>query len=96
VPCAGTTGFAVGFLTSEFQVQRESGGWESFASVYVPTNHLYLGAILCFPQSALRVSDLSMEEAVRIALTGGTAFPDTIRERSASEELPQLASTPRE
>jgi hypothetical protein len=37
-----------------------------------------------------------MEEAVRIALTGGTAFPDTIRERSASEELPQLASTPRE
>ena len=97
VPCAGTTGFAVGFLTREFQVQRESGGWEAFASVYVPTNHLYLGAILCFPQSALRVSDLSMEEAVRIALTGGTAIPDTIRERSASEEeLPQLAPTPRE
>ena len=82
VPCAGTTGFAVGFLTREFQVQRESGGWDAFASVYVPTNHLYLGAILCFPQSDLRVSDLSMEEAVRIALTGGTAVPDVIRERS--------------
>jgi uncharacterized membrane protein len=84
-------------LTREFQVKHESGGWEAFASVYVPTNHLYLGAILCFPQSALRVSDLSMEQAVRIALTGGTAIPDTIRERSAEEEdLPQLASTPRE
>jgi len=96
VPCAGTTGFAVGFLTREFQVQRESGGWEAFASVYVPTNHLYLGAILCFPQSELRVSDLSMEEAVRIALTGGTAFPDTIRERSAEPELPLVAPAPRE
>jgi len=96
VPCVGTTGFAVGFLTREFQVQREGGGWEAFASVYVPTNHLYLGAILCFPQSDLRVSDLSVEEAVRIALTGGTAIPDTIRELSAPEELPQVASASRE
>jgi hypothetical protein len=37
-----------------------------------------------------------MEEAVRIALTGGTAIPDTIRERSAERELLQAASTPRE
>jgi uncharacterized membrane protein len=52
--------------------------------VYIPTNHLYLGSVLCYPVSDLRFTDLTVEEALRIALTGGTAFPETVREESAS------------
>jgi uncharacterized membrane protein len=81
VPYAGATGLAVGFLTREFQIQGANGQSDPWASVYVPTNHLYLGTVLCYPRSVLRFSDLSVEEAVRIALTGGTAFPGVIRER---------------
>jgi len=87
VPYAGDAGLAVGFLTREFQIEDENGRAEVWASVYVPTNHLYLGTVLCYPRSDLRFCDLSVEEAVRIVLTGGTAFPDTIRERSARQEL---------
>ncbi len=96
VPYAGTTGLALGFLTREFQIQGVNGDWEAWGSVYVPSNHLHLGTVLCYPRSELRFSDLSVEEAVRITLTGGTAFPDTIRDQSASQELPQVAPTRRE
>jgi uncharacterized membrane protein len=96
VPYAGATGLAVGFLTREFQIQGANGGAEAWASVYVPTNHLYLGNVLCYPRSDLRFSDLSVEEAVRIALTGGTAFPDTIHERNASQQVSPATASPRE
>jgi len=96
VPYSGATGRAVGFLTREFQIQGMNGDSVPWASVYVPTNHLYLGTVLCYPQSDLRFSDLSVEEAVRIALTGGTAFPGVIRERSALEELSYANPSPDE
>jgi uncharacterized membrane protein len=84
VPYAGTKGLTVGFLTREFEVAAADGSMETWASVYIPTNHLYLGSVLCYPVSDLRFTDLTVEEALRIALTGGTAFPETVREESAS------------
>ena len=38
-------GFALGFLTREFTVDRGRGP-EAMLAVYVPTNHLYLGDIV--------------------------------------------------
>jgi uncharacterized membrane protein len=96
VPYAGATGLALGFLTGEFQIEGADGRGDSWASVYVPTNHLYLGTVLCYPQSDLRFSDLSVEEAVRITLTGGTAFPDTIRERGIPKEPSRATADPGE
>lgn len=90
VPYAGATGLAVGFLTREFHMEGGDGRRDVWASVYVPTNHLYLGTVLCYPQSDLRFSELTVEEAVRIALTGGTAFPETVRERSVSAQPSRL------
>jgi uncharacterized membrane protein len=87
VPYAGTNGLAFGFLTKEFRSQNVNGDSEVWASVYIPTNHLYLGTVLCYPWSDLRFPDLSVEEAVRIALTGGTALPDMVREKSAPQPL---------
>jgi uncharacterized membrane protein len=96
VPYAGRTGVALGFLTREFQLQSQHGELETWGSVYVPSNHLHLGTVLCYPRSEIRFSDLSVEEAVRITLTGGTAFPETIREQTASSELPQAVPAPLE
>jgi uncharacterized membrane protein len=87
VPHPGGTGFAVGFLTREFEVEGEMGRMDPWASVYVPTNHLYLGAILCYPRSALRFPELTVEEAIRIALTGGAAFPESVRRKAS--DLPR-------
>ena len=41
----GSRGFALGFLTKEFSVDRGRGP-EALVAVYMPTNHLYLGDVV--------------------------------------------------
>jgi uncharacterized membrane protein len=71
-------GFALGFLTKEFTVQRADGPQEMVA-VYVPTNHLYLGDIVICERGRASFPDISVEEGIRIFLTGGMALPRQIR-----------------
>lgn len=66
-------GFVLGFLTREFTLDRGSGP-ESLVAVYVPTNHLYLGDVRVFPASAVNYPAISVEEGIRIFLTGGMAL----------------------
>lgn len=74
-------GFVLGFLTKEFTVDRGQGP-EKLLAVYVPTNHLYLGDIVvCAPDRA-SYPELSVQEGVRIFLTGGTGMPDRVRTRA--------------
>jgi uncharacterized membrane protein len=69
----------LGFLTKEFEADFGPGkGPEAWAVVYVPTNHLYLGDVFVYPFDALRFPDISVEEGVRIFLTGGMAMADRI------------------
>jgi uncharacterized membrane protein len=71
-------GSVLGFLTKEFTVDR-GHGVERLLAVYVPTNHLYLGdIILCTPERAA-YPDMSVEEGIRVFLTGGTGMPDKMR-----------------
>jgi uncharacterized membrane protein len=71
-------GYVLGFLTREFTVDRGHGP-EALLAVYVPTNHLYLGDIvLCEPQRAT-FPDITVEEGIRIFLTGGMALPPRLK-----------------
>ena len=65
---------SLGFLTKEFTLDRGSGP-EPLIAVYVPTNHLYLGDILIFEPHQVSFPDISVEEGIRIFLTGGMAVP---------------------
>ena len=71
-------GYAIGFLTKEFNVDRGNGP-EALIAVYVPTNHLYLGDIIICGRDRVMFPDISVEEGVRIFLTGGMALPPTVR-----------------
>ena len=71
-------GAMLGFLTKEFTVDRGKGP-EEFLAVYVPTNHLYLGDIHVCPPERAFYPDLTVEEGVRIFLTGGTGMPEKMR-----------------
>ncbi len=73
-----TRGFAIGFLTKEFTVNRGSGP-EALLAVYVPTNHLYLGDIVVCKRENALFPNISVEEGIRIFLTGGMALPPTVR-----------------
>jgi len=71
-------GLALGFLTREFTVDRGSGA-EPFVAVYVPTNHLYLGDVVICERGQARFPDITVEEGIRIFLTGGMALPPRVR-----------------
>ena len=73
-------GWVMGFLTKEFTVDRGAGA-ESMMAMYVPTNHLYLGDIVLYPRDRALFPDISVEEGIRIFLTGGMSLPGRIAPR---------------
>jgi uncharacterized membrane protein len=70
-------GWVMGFLTKEFTVDR-GRGQEAMMAVYVPTNHLYLGDVMLYPRERAFFPDMTVEEGVRIFLTGGMSLPSRI------------------
>jgi uncharacterized membrane protein len=70
-------GMILGFQTKEFTIDQH-GTAVPVVAVYVPTNHLYLGDVLVYPRTAVSYPALSVEEGIRIFLTGGMALPDRL------------------
>jgi uncharacterized membrane protein len=69
-------GAVLGFLTREFTVDYQDGrGPQPLVAIYVPTNHLYLGDIFVFRPEEIAFPDITVEQGIRIFLTGGTALP---------------------
>jgi uncharacterized membrane protein len=71
-------GYTLGFLTREFTVDRGRGP-ETLIAVFVPTNHLYLGDIVICERDRAAFPDISVEDGIRIFLTGGMALPPKVR-----------------
>jgi uncharacterized membrane protein len=71
-------GYALGFLTREFTADRGRGP-EAMLAVYVPTNNLYLGDIVICERNRAVFPDISVEDGIRVFLTGGMALPPQVR-----------------
>ena len=71
-------GYVLGFLTREFTVDRGQGP-EPLLAVYVPTNHLYLGDIVLCERERATFPDITVEDGIRIFLTGGMALPPRLK-----------------
>jgi uncharacterized membrane protein len=84
-------GYVLGFLTKEFTVDR-GRGQEALLAVYVPTNHLYLGDVIICAPDKVAFPDITVEQGIRIFLTGGMALPGRMRMRAvdgAASEVKQ-------
>lgn len=79
-------GFLLGFLTREFTVDRGQGP-EPLIAVYVPTNHLYLGDVIICPREKASFPDITVEQGIRIFLTGGMAFAARLRARRGDDRV---------
>lgn len=77
-------GFHLGFVTREFTLELD-GRRRPLVAVYIPTNHLYLGDISLYERDAVILPDISVEEGVRIFLTGGMALADEVAARAAAD-----------
>ncbi len=75
--------YSYAFLTGELHVEGTKPG--TLVSVYVPTNHLYLGDIVLVPRDSVVPTGLSVEDGIRIVLSAGTAVPTRLPARGPSE-----------
>lgn len=69
-----------GFLTGSFDLSRSDGRIEPLCTVYVPTNHLYVGDVVVLPASDVIETDLTVEDGISLILSAGAAVPPTLRE----------------
>jgi uncharacterized membrane protein len=81
-----TRGFLLGFLTKEFTVDRGQGS-EALIAVYVPTNHLYLGDVIICARDKVSFPDITVEQGIRIFLTGGMALASRVRARRGDDRV---------
>jgi uncharacterized membrane protein len=79
-------GFVLGFLTREFTVDRGQGP-EPLIAVYVPTNHLYLGDVIICAREKASFPDITVEQGIRIFLTGGMALSSRIKARRGDDRV---------
>jgi uncharacterized membrane protein len=79
-------GYSLGFLTKELTVDQGNGP-EPMVAVYVPTNHLYLGDIVLCARDRATFPDLTVQEGIRIVLTGGMALPSRLRGRRGDDRV---------
>lgn len=69
--------YAFGFITSTLVLQHDTGE-EELCSVYVPTNHLYIGDIVLLNSKDIIRPNLSVREGIEIVLSGGMTMPQHI------------------
>lgn len=79
-------GFMLGFLTKEFTIERGQGP-ETLVAVYVPTNHLYLGDVLVVPRERVSFPDMTVEQGIRVFLTGGMALPSRLKAQRGTDRV---------
>ncbi len=70
-----------GFLTGTFTLKRKDGAEHEVCTVYVPTNHLYVGDVVVLPAEDVIETDLSVEDGVSLMLSAGASVPRVVRER---------------
>ncbi|MGQ9495212.1 MAG: DUF502 domain-containing protein [Thermoanaerobaculaceae bacterium] len=76
-PCQGS--WCIAFQTAEFEVTSPSGPI-TMVTVFMPTTpNPTTGFFVTYPKTAVKVTDLSVEEAVRIVISGGLAASNLAR-----------------
>jgi uncharacterized membrane protein len=78
--------FHLGFLTREFTLDRGRGP-EDMVALYVPTNHLYLGDIIICPRDKASFPDITVEQGIRLFLTGGMSLSSRVRARTDDDPV---------
>jgi uncharacterized membrane protein len=77
-----------GFLTGSFELTRRDGETTRMCTVYVPTNHLYVGDVVVLPVADVIETDLSIEDGVSLILSAGASVPDKVGERPLTRRSP--------
>lgn len=69
--------YAIGFITSSVVLQRDDGD-EELCSIFVPTNHLYIGDVFLVNSNDIIRPNLSVREGIEIIVSVGMSMPQVI------------------
>lgn len=78
--------YSFGFLTKECCLKPVGDKDVCLKAVYIPTNHLYLGEIALFKEEEVFLTRLTVDEGIKIILSGGIATPDYLAEATKLEK----------
>jgi len=70
-----------GFVTNTFTLRRSDDSAFTLCSVYIPTNHLYVGDVVILPAEDVIDTDLTVEDGVSVILSAGASLPDVVVEK---------------
>jgi uncharacterized membrane protein len=72
--------WSLGFVTNEFAVEGGKAPG-ALVSVYVPTNHMYVGDIVLVPPDQVHYTKLTQQEGVSAVISAGAALPKQLKSR---------------
>ena len=70
-----------GFVTGTFTLTRRDNTSYALCTVYIPTNHLYVGDVVVLPAEDVIDTDLTVEDGVSLILSAGASVPPSVLER---------------
>jgi len=79
--------YSFGFLTKECCLKSAGGSETYLKAVYIPTNHLYLGEIVLFKEDEVFYTRLTVDEGIKIILSGGIVIPDYLAEAAPLKKV---------
>lgn len=63
--------YSLGFATGEMLLDLPGGGRKKLISVYIPTNHVYIGDVIFVPPEQVIPSHMSVQQGIQVALSAG-------------------------
>ncbi len=69
-----------GFVTGTFTLRFADGREHDVCTVYVPTNHLYVGDVVVLPADDVMETDLTVQDGISLMLSAGASVPRLVRE----------------
>jgi uncharacterized membrane protein len=69
-----------GFVTGTFTFRRRDDTVFTLCTVYIPTNHLYVGDVVIVPVEDVIETDLSVEDGASLILSAGASVPPVVTE----------------
>jgi len=70
--------YSLGFVTGETILDLPDGTHKKLTSVYVPTNHVYIGDLIFVPSEHVIATQMGIQQGIQVALSAGAVTPERL------------------
>lgn len=70
--------YSFGFVTNQLALEKP-GGKQDCVTVYIPTNHMYVGDYILVPRENLLYTALTQQQGVQATISAGASLPGALK-----------------